>query len=154
MGIIANKTFASMNELGPIIEESLKYKSDVRITIKGNSMYPLLRSEIDSVRLTNVKKVRRFAMVLYRRESGQYVLHRILKCKGDLLGIAGDNEIRLEYPVKKSQIIAQVSGFWKGDKYFSCKNPLYRLYVLFWAAIFPKRRKAIPVLQKLRRKLK
>ena len=151
---IITKTFASMDEIGPLIEESLKYKSDVRITVKGNSMYPLFRSEVDGVRLANVKKVRRFAIVLYKRESGQYVLHRILKCEPDRVGIAGDNEIQLEYPVMKSQIIAEVIGFYRKDKYFSCKNPIYRIYVLFWALIFPKRRKVISIMKKIRRKFK
>lgn len=154
MSVVNNKALAGMDELGPIIEESLKHNSDVRIYVKGYSMYPLFRSEIDSVRLTKVDKVRRFSIVLYRRESGQYVLHRILKCKSDRVGIAGDNEIELEYPVMKTQIIARVSGFWRKDKYYSCKNPLYRMYVLFWALIFPKRRKAIPILRKIRRKFK
>lgn len=154
MGILdGNKRVASMTELAPLIIESIQHQSDVKITVKGNSMFPLFKSERDCVRLTACDRVRKYDIVLYRRENGQYVLHRVVKIEGGKYGISGDNEEFIEYPVDRAQIIAVASGFWRKGRYCSCRNVLYNLYARLWLLLLHRRHSAVRCMLKVRRAL-
>ena len=147
------KKYAGMEEIVPIIEERIGSGKEVRITVTGNSMVPMLRHRRDSVVLKRAENLNKYDIPLYRRENGIYVLHRIIKKKGDTYYIAGDNETSLEYPVKKEQVIAVVSGFYRKGKYYSNKNSLYKIYVWLWCAILPYRHKILPKLLGIKRKI-
>lgn len=135
-------TAASMAEITPIIEEILNKGLDVRLVVTGSSMFPMLRNCTDSVCLTKVQadNIKKYAIVLYKRNSGQFVLHRIIKVKNDELFINGDNQNFVEHPIFKGQIVAIVKGFYRKDKYFSCKNFYYRLYSFLWVTGLPIRK--------------
>ena len=156
MSITNDNILVGMDELAPLIIESIENNCEVKITIKGNSMFPLLRHGRDRVKLNSVTDVKKYDIVLYRRDNGKYILHRIVKMNGDTLGIAGDNEQQIEYPIYKSQIIAIVTGFWRKGKYYECDSMLHKIYSRIWLMILPKRRKALRILRKankIRRRL-
>jgi len=144
------KRYEKMDILVPLMEESISKGKDVKFTVSGNSMYPMLRHRADSVILEKVEKLKKYDIPLYRRENGEYVLHRIIKIKDGCFHIAGDNEIKLEYPVKSEQVIAVVKGFYRKGKYYSKNNGLYRIYILIWCMILPYRYKILPILLRLR----
>ena len=51
-------------------------------TIVGISMYPLLRQRKDSVHIVKINKtLKKNDVILYKRDTGQYVLHRLIKIK-------------------------------------------------------------------------
>ena len=62
-------------------------------TNKGTSMMPLLRENRDLmvIRKRGAGRFHKYDAVLFRRENGEYVLHRILRVNPDSYWIVGDN---------------------------------------------------------------
>ena len=144
----------SMELLSPIVADALENQCDVKFTVTGNSMYPLLRHGLDSVVLTSGKNIKKYDIILYKRQNDVYVLHRVVKIKGNVLFLCGDNEQEIEYPVYDSQVIAKVKGFYRKDRYFSCSCLWYRLYSIFWVFVLPRRYLIIRLLGKIVRAIK
>lgn len=95
----------------------------------GISMMPLLRQRIDTVKLTKITRpLKRGDVVLYQRPTGKYVLHRIVKVKGDKYHICGDNQVTLERNVPDSWMIAVMEGFYREDDYIDIENEKYLEY--------------------------
>lgn len=147
----------SIKDLAPFIEEAVSAGKDVRLTITGYSMYPLLRSGTDDIVLGKHSKLKKYDVVLFKRKDGSYIFHRIIKIKGDVLTIAGDNETKKETPVLKSDVIAVMKSFYRSGKLHGVNELWYKLYSRFWLFIFPLRRIAARLLHKtakLLRKIK
>lgn len=142
-----------IDELVPLIRECVSCGKEVKMRVTGVSMTPTLINRRDCVVLAKADKIKKYDIVLHRRESGQYILHRVIAKKGDVLTIAGDFEIEKEYPVYTSQIIARAVAFERKGRLCSCKNPLYKLYSAVWTAIFPYRLRAFVFMRKVRRVL-
>ena len=74
----------------------------------GNSMLPTIQNGKHSVTFTKCARPKIYDIVLYRRPSGMYVLHRIVgKLRGGFM-LCGDNENTIEYPIFQKDIIAKV----------------------------------------------
>lgn len=78
------------------------------LPVTGSSMLPFLSPGRDSVLLARVdRRLRRGDMVLYRREGGGYVLHRIVACQRDGgFAMAGDAQQLVERGIQRGQITA------------------------------------------------
>lgn len=149
---MSTKKVLSTKELMPLISDILKTAERVRFTVKGNSMYPLLRGNRDEVEVVKCDSIGKYDIVLYKRKDGSYVLHRVLKKDKDALSIAGDFEQELEHPVYENQVIAKVDNIIRdGAKVISCKSGAYKLYCVLWAVVIKNRRKILKILKKLRK---
>lgn len=121
-----------LDALMPVIREQLANGNSVRLFPKGTSMLPMLRQGIDSVILSPISdKLKKHDLPLYQRANGQYVLHRIVKA-GETYSCIGDNQFLYEHGIKHNQMIALVTGFYRGDKKISTDSFAYKLYCLFW----------------------
>lgn len=130
---------ASMEELMPLIRESLAQGQSLRFSPKGTSMLPMIRQEQDSVVISPQKgKLKRFDLPLYRRDNGKYVLHRIVET-GNTYTCMGDNQFVPEHGIRHDQIIAVVTAFYRGEKMYSVDHPGYRAYCLLWSWSRPVR---------------
>lgn len=70
---------------------------------------------------------------LYRRPSGQLVLHRIVKVLPEEYVTCGDNRRKWERGVTDAMIIGILSGFYREDILIDCRRSWkYRCYVFFW----------------------
>ena len=96
-------------------------------------MMPMIRSGVDTVVLKKPKgKIKKYDCVLYyRKSSGKYVLHRVIKVKDENLVICGDNQWQKEYGIKEEDIIAVLDGFYKKEKYITIDKFSYKLYYHF-----------------------
>ena len=122
----------SMDEVMPIIEETLSAGQSVRFSPRGISMMPMLRQGIDSVVLSPLPDVlRKYDLPLYRRDDGKYILHRIVDV-GETYTCMGDNQFAAEKGLRRDQMIALVTGFYREEKYHSVREPGYLLYSRFW----------------------
>ena len=129
-----------MAQLMPLIQERLDAGQTVRFSPMGISMLPMLRQEIDSVVLSPVpEKLKKYDLPLYRRDSGKYVLHRIVRA-GETYTCMGDNQFRPEPGLRHDQMIAVVTAFYRGERQISCDSPLYQLYCRVWHCSRPVRR--------------
>lgn len=138
-----------MSLLGTFISDSISNGSKVNLTVTGDSMYPLFKSRMDTVVLAMPKKLKKRDIVFFKRENGSYILHRILKIKNGVLTIAGDNEMKKEFPVKENQVIGVVESFTRNGKKYSITEPWYKLYSFIWCLIFPFRPTGLRLLLKL-----
>ena len=121
-----------LEQLMPLMEEFLAQGKPVIFAPRGISMLPMLRQGVDKVVLESYKGIlRKFDIPLYQRDDGHFVLHRVVRV-GDTYTCIGDNQYELEHGVRQDQIIAIVTGFYRGDKYYSTKNLGYKLYSRIW----------------------
>jgi len=137
--MIINQFKPSITELAPHIEQAIKDDHDVRITVTGFSMYPLLRNGSDDVVLTKPQNLKKYDVVLFKRQNGDYIFHRIIKIKNGVFTIAGDNETIKEYPVTKDAVIAVMKSFSRLGKPYSISKIWYKIYCRIWVFIFPIR---------------
>lgn len=125
------------------LEEILKEQGKLVLTAEGNSMLPCIRPKKDVLILEPVKEeVCRHQVILYRKENGAYVLHRVMENSDhNSYVLCGDNQYRKEYGVQPEQILAALTGFYRGNQYIDCeKNKKYKQYVKLWCSpLFPRR---------------
>lgn len=110
-------------------EEAIEKYGFYIATPIGTSMMPLLRERIDTVKLIAPNKIKKHDVVLYMRNDKTLVLHRIIRIHKDEFTMCGDNQCILEKHVKRSQIIAVMEGFYRGEEYFPITNKKYQKYV-------------------------
>lgn len=125
-----------------IIEEVLSSGGEFHIYPKGTSMLPLIRQGKDSVSLSRREgnRLKKHDIAFYRRDNGAFVLHRVMKIKKDgSYVMCGDNQTKLEYGVKKEQIIGYANQVYRDEVPFPISSFKYRAYVFFWC-IMPYRR--------------
>ena len=142
-----NKLEIDLKEFWPLINETISSGGEFRLFHKGKSMMPLLREGIDSVLLIAPNDLKKNDIVLYVRESGQFVMHRIVKLKGDNYTMCGDNQGVFEKGITKSNVLAKVKGIYRGDEYCDLTDKKYKRYVF----CLPLRRAKINLLWKLKR---
>lgn len=110
-------------------EEAIEKYGFYIATPIGTSMIPLLRERIDTVKLVAPNNIKKHDVVLYMRNDKTLVLHRIIRINKDEFTMCGDNQCILEKHVKRSQIIAVMEGFYRGEEYFPITNKKYQKYV-------------------------
>lgn len=123
-----------------MMQEHLAAGEAVQFTINGTSMRPMLYWGRDQVILGPVpEKLKKYDLPLYRRDNGQFVLHRIVEV-GETITCVGDNQIALETGLRKDQMLAVAVGFIRNGKKYSVNHRAYRLYCRFWHYTRPIRR--------------
>ena len=128
-----------MEELYKVVSLQLENGGRARLTVTGRSMLPLLRAYRDAVELIPVSgQQKKGTIILYRRENGQFVLHRIVALTENGYICCGDNEAVRE-PVAQEQLLAAVDGLIRKGKTVTMKNLSYRGYVALWVGLFPLR---------------
>lgn len=107
----------------------------------GYSMYPLFVPERDQAVVAPIRNIvpRRGDVVLYRRDGGKLVLHRIWRHREEGFYMVGDNECKTEGPLRRDQIKGILVGIVRKGRYFSSKNLLYRMAAGLWLWLRPVR---------------
>lgn len=104
----------------------------VAFTSKGTSMLPLIKQDTDVSVIKKVdRELKKNDVVLFLRDNGNYILHRIIKLLPDnKYLICGDNRYIAE-TVKKEQIIGILSEVVKDGKKILMTDKKYKKYVFF-----------------------
>ena len=123
------------------IELLLKQGQQVQLKPQGYSMYPMFISGRDEAVLQGAEpaRLKRGDVILYRRESGILVLHRICKVKKNTFYTVGDNQREVEGPLQEEQVKGVLTGFVRNGKYISVKNPIYVFASRLWLLLRPLR---------------
>lgn len=135
-----NNKQLSLEDLIPTIRQTLAQGRNVRFTPGGASMLPMLRHNRDVVILSPLPpKLKKYDLPLYRRDDGQYVLHRVVKV-GDTYTCMGDNQFHKEPNLRHDQMIGIVTAFIRDGKTVPVTALRYRLYCRLWHfGRFPRR---------------
>ena len=125
------------------IEQCLQDLGYAIVPVTGTSMWPLLREGKSRVQLvkTGDEPLKRGDIVLYRRNNGTKVLHRIIKIKNkNTFLVCGDHQWKQMEQVQEEQILAVAQGFFRNGHYIDEKTWWYRLYKKFWTGNLTVRR--------------
>lgn len=139
MGSLPEKNLR-LEQLMPLIREQLAAGKSVRFSPRGISMLPMLRQGRDKVVLSPVRgRLKKYDLPLYQRDSGQYVLHRIVGV-GETYTCIGDNQYALEHGIRQDQLIAVVTAFTRDDREIPVTDLGYRVYCRVWHWLRPVKR--------------
>lgn len=121
-------------------EEELAKNGKLIYTNVGDSMMPLIRQHRDLLVIEKpAGRLKKYDVPLYRRDSGQYVLHRILKVRAEDYVICGDNRWKKEYGITDRHVIGVLTAVIRDGKEVSVRSLKYRIYVHIWCDCFPVR---------------
>ena len=130
-------------------EDILRSQGKLVYTNTGTSMMPLLRQHRDLLIIAPppAGRLRLWDVPLYKRDNGQYIMHRVLWVRKDDYIMCGDNQFWLEKGISDRHIVGvleavnrdgKVMAIRKGTEYGSVPL-LYRIYVSLWCVFFPIR---------------
>lgn len=109
------------------------------------------RDEVVLAGIEDGSALRRGDVVLYRRENGMLVLHRIYKIGQDGLYLLGDHQTAIEGPVRREQVKGKMTGMVRDGRYMDVGNPGYRMLSVVWLWLRPARRAIMVPAARLRR---
>ena len=103
-------------------------------------MSPFLIHGRDTVYLARVQRpVRRGDMLLYQRETGSYVLHRVHSVKPEGFTMVGDAQTVLEPGIKPEQVIAIVTQVVRKDEIITPEGFWWKFFEKIWIRMVPLR---------------
>ncbi len=117
-----------MKEMVLLIEDVISRDGEFRLYPRGTSMLPLIRQGKDSVVLVKPGLLSKNDIVLYRRRNDKYVLHRIVKKKGNDLFLCGDNQSVIETGITVDMVVAKVKGVYIDEDYYEGNKGNRNLY--------------------------
>lgn len=144
----------SMSEIVPLIKEVISGGGRFSFKVTGGSMFPLLIEGRDSVILEKVKTLKAGDIILYQRDDGNYVLHRIVKIKNGELYLCGDAQFVIEYPIRYDQVIAVAGAIIRKGETIKVTDPKYKFYTKVWCHSFKARPYILKAYGKLRKPFK
>lgn len=124
----------SIDDVIDLMTERLNAGGKVTFTPKGTSMLPMLRDGEDAVILEKTQdRLKLFDVAFYKRDNGQYVLHRVYSFDSDgTYAMCGDNQFVLEHGIRNDQIIAVMTAFFRKGKNYTTESVTYKIYINFW----------------------
>lgn len=118
-------------------EEQLKKTGTLVYYNVGDSMMPLLKENRDLMVLSVPNRpIRKYDAILYKRDSGQYVMHRVIEIREDGYVLCGDNRYCKEFGVKDEQVLAILTSVLRKGKTVSVDSTQYKIYVHLWCDLF------------------
>ncbi len=112
----------------------------VPLVVSGSSMTPFLAPGRDTVYLSKITApLRRGDMVLYRRRSGRYVLHRILRVEAESCTMVGDAQRIPEPGIRREQILAIVTAVRRKGKLLQKGSFWWVFFEKVWINLLPLR---------------
>lgn len=135
-------------------EEILARDGRLFYTNVGDSMMPLIKQGRDLLVIEKTHgKLKKYDIPLYKRDNGQYVLHRILKVRKNDYVICGDNRWSKETGITDRHIIGVLTALVRGGEEVPLDTRKYRLYTHLWCDFFPIRA-VILRMQSVRRRVR
>lgn len=125
----------------------------VAIPVTGGSMVPFLHSGDMAYLDLPDSPLKKGDIVLYTRENGRYILHRIKKVNKDgSFLLVGDAQQELELLPRRELIHARLTSARHGDKLIRPGQPRWWFYQHIWLNLVPIRHFLMNLSGKLKRK--
>ena len=120
--------------------ELLTETTAIPLVVSGGSMTPFLASGRDTVYLSSIcAPLKKGDVVLYRRDNGRYVLHRILRVKDEIYTMIGDAQTVAEPGIRREQILAIVTAARRNGTLLQKGSFLWMFFRLVWIRLIPLR---------------
>ena len=130
----------TFEEVIPLVLEKLKYGGEVLFSPNGVSMLPTFKEGRDRlVLVAPPARLKKYDVALFKRENGQYVLHRVIRV-GKCYTFIGDNQLEYEKNISHEQIIALCSAYVRDERRISLDSLGARSFARFWHYTRPLRR--------------
>jgi len=135
------------------ILDLLEEGETIQIKPQGYSMYPMFIPGRDSaiIRAVEQTKLKRGEVVLYKRDHGILVLHRIWKIDSKGIYMNGDNQLIIEGPLRLDQVKGILVAFVRNNKTISTQNLLYKMIAYIWINMLPLRGLMHAIVRKVRK---
>lgn len=119
-------------------EEEIQRKGYLLYRVEGDSMMPLIRQDKDLVLISGKPdgRLKKYDVPLYKRDSGQYVLHRVLRVRENDYVLCGDNRWQRETDISDRHIIGVLTAVIRNGKKLPTNSRRYRLYSHLWCDLF------------------
>lgn len=133
--------YVSTREIFPIIEDMLHSGQCARFVVSGNSMWPLIIHNRDSVLIRSCERgqLKPGDIILFRKGKG-YMLHRIIARKQGGYITAGDGNLFTDGYVPERDVIARVVKIYRKDIVIDCNKWYWKPIVRLWICAFPVRK--------------
>lgn len=129
-----------MEQLLDVMEQT----GTVPLIISGNSMSPFLVHGRDTVYLSKITKpLKKGDMILYRRRSGAYILHRICRVEEDRFCLVGDAQYLIEPGIRREQVLAIVTAVRRKGKLLKKGSFWWDFFERVWLRLIPLRRPVV-----------
>ena len=140
----------NLSDMEPVLRKVLAEGGTFPFYPKGTSMEPTIHQGIDQVLLKALpKKLKKYQMILYKRQSGAFVLHRIVKVEKDSYTMRGDNQFYTEPGLRREQMIGVVCKLKTPQGEISTESISFWLKSAIWVETAGVRR----ILQAVRRRI-
>lgn len=133
-------------------EQVIKEKGELIYTNVGDSMYPLIHPRDLLVIKKPELPLKRLDIPLYKRDNGQYVLHRIVKIKDGGYLICGDNRCTMEVGITDRHIIGVLTDIVRNGETISVYSPSRRVYAHLWSDCMLLRRGVLFIKRRIKRR--
>ncbi len=118
-------------------QEELNKHGQIIYKNVGDSMKPLICEGKDLLVIKKAEgRLKKYDIPLYKRDNGQYVLHRILKVQDNDYVICGDNRWMREYGITDRHIIGVLTAIIRNGKEISVDSLSCRIYAHIWCDLF------------------
>ena len=117
-------------------EEQLSKHGQLIYVSKGDSMRPLIQEHDLLVIKKTDTRLKRLDIPLYKRDNGQYVLHRILKVRKNDYVLCGDNRYGKEVGITDRHILGVLTQLIRDGETISLNSFKYRAYAHLWCDFF------------------
>lgn len=147
----------SQYHLMPLMEQMLEKGEKVRFRVSGNSMWPWIIHNRDSVLLIpcDVHNLKKGEIILFQTQMGNYVLHRITKVVPGGYVTTGDGNCHRDGFISCERVKAKASIIYRKEKRINCDSLPWKCVSAFWMKTFPVRRQMqhfIKIIWKLKKK--
>ena len=122
-------------------EDILEKDGRLVYTNVGTSMMPLLRQRRDLmvIEKKGPERLHWLDVPLFKRDNGQYVLHRVMWVRKHDYVLCGDNQWYLERGITDKHILGVLTQVDRDGKRLDMRSTKMRLYGLFQWLIYPLR---------------
>lgn len=126
-----------MNNSPTSLDKILKQRGVLIYTNKGKSMFPLIKEGKDVLVIcSQTEDVKPFDVILTKRPSGRYLLHRIIRKNDDgTFSISGDNSYKCDC-IRSDEIIGKLTTIIRDDEKNELNSLYYKIYTFIWCRFF------------------
>lgn len=148
----SNVKALSAEELIPPLLQLLEESDCIPLVISGSSMAPFLVHHRDTVYLSKVRRpLRRGDMILYRRDNGYCILHRIYQAEAETYTLVGDAQTALERGIRPDQVLAVVIAVRRKGKLLQPGSFWWEFFYRVWIRLVPLRPRITAVYSRVSR---